>query len=327
MGVKLSIIVPIYNVEQYLAKCIDSLLNQDLSTSEYEILLVDDGSTDNSGQIADSFLENHQNIIVLHQNNQGLSGARNTGIRNARGEYIQFVDSDDNLEPNVLKTLIEKMDADNLDVLRFDYQNVNERGEVFLPYRNEKAFVDFSEDICSGPVFLAERLGYSCYACQFMIKTKLLIKEQLFFKEGILFEDVEWTPRVLQRAIRVSSSNLIVYDYLYRKGSISRADNLKQQKKVVDSKINIIKELKEQSVRFHDNKWYFCMIAFVALSAISMIAMSLYSERRGYLYRIKELDIIPLSLFDMTPRNANKIRLINFSPTIYCFLFHLKSKI
>ena len=97
---KLSIIVPVYNVADYLPKCLDSLLVQDLSQNEYEIIVVNDGSTDNSGKIAEEYSKTYSNIILINQENQGLSGARNTGIQNAKGEYVQFVDSDDYLEPN-----------------------------------------------------------------------------------------------------------------------------------------------------------------------------------------------------------------------------------
>ena len=135
---KLSIIVPIYNVERYLRKCVDSLLAQDYE--DYEIILVDDGSTDDSGAICDeyaasslsaagtsSFSEADHSIIpirVIHQPNAGLSAARNAGIKCANGEYLCFVDSDDYWEPNVLGGLMEQVEREKLDVLRFDYQNV-----------------------------------------------------------------------------------------------------------------------------------------------------------------------------------------------------------
>ena len=125
MGLILSIIVPIYKVEQYLSKCIESLLNQDLSPEDYEIILVDDGSPDRCGKICDEYAATFSNIRVVHRANGGLSAARNSGIETAQGQYIQFVDSDDYLEPEVLKTLVTKMETDNLDILRFNYQNVN----------------------------------------------------------------------------------------------------------------------------------------------------------------------------------------------------------
>ena len=95
---KLSIVVPVYNVERYVAECLDSLLEQGLSDSDYEILCVDDGSTDRSGGIAEDYARRYRQVAVIHQGNRGLSAARNTGIRAAAVEYVYFIDSDDLLE-------------------------------------------------------------------------------------------------------------------------------------------------------------------------------------------------------------------------------------
>ena len=110
MELKLSVIVPIYNVENYLHKCIDSLLQQDLSADEYEIILVDDGSPDRCGEICDEYATKHSNVQVIHRENGGLGAARNSGIDVAQGIFVQFVDSDDYLEPMVLGTLVRKME-------------------------------------------------------------------------------------------------------------------------------------------------------------------------------------------------------------------------
>ena len=149
---KLSIIVPVYNVADYLAKCLDSLLAQDLPQNEYEIIVVNDGSTDNSVDIAQQYADKYANITLINQANQGLSGARNTGIKQAKGDYIQFVDSDDYLEDNVLGGLMKQVENDDLDVLRFKYQNVriNAGGEyeIFQPYKSSSfIFDDYSSDI------------------------------------------------------------------------------------------------------------------------------------------------------------------------------------
>ena len=165
----LSIIVPVYNVERYLPKCIDSLLNQDLPSDAYEIIIVDDGSPDVCPAICDDYAMRFANIKVIHRENGGLSAARNSGIDGAEGKFVQFVDSDDYLESNVLKTLVEKMETDQLDVLRFNYRNVNERYEEIEPNKDPKHWVNYSSEVCDGLTFLNERLGPACYACQFKI--------------------------------------------------------------------------------------------------------------------------------------------------------------
>ena len=130
MAMILSIVVPVYNVKQYLPKCLESLLDQDLGKDEYEIVLVDDGSTDESGEICDEFALKEGNVKVIHQKNQGLSVARNVGTQVAEGKYIQYVDSDDYLHPDVLKGLVSLMEEHRLDVLRFGFRRVSERESV-----------------------------------------------------------------------------------------------------------------------------------------------------------------------------------------------------
>ena len=124
--VKLSFIVPVYNVEKYLRKCVISLVHQDFEN--YEVILVDDGSTDGSSKICDELCETISDerlaIRVIHQPNAGVGAARNAGLKVAKGEYVCFVDSDDYWEPNVLGTLMAQVEREKLDVLRFDYRNV-----------------------------------------------------------------------------------------------------------------------------------------------------------------------------------------------------------
>lgn len=100
---KLSIIVPVYNAEEYIEGCVNSLLKQDLSEQEYEIILINDGSTDNSPKLAQKLKEQNNNIVLLSQENKGQSVARNKGMDIAKGKYIMFVDADDKLYPNVIK--------------------------------------------------------------------------------------------------------------------------------------------------------------------------------------------------------------------------------
>ena len=327
MGISLSIVVPIYNVEKYLPKCLDSLLNQDIPLHEYEIILVDDGSTDGSGGIADQYSAIHPNIKVIHQSNRGLSAARNAGIKIACGEYIQFVDSDDYLEPNVLKSLVEKIDGDRLDVLRFDYQNVNDNYEVFQPNKDYKPFVDLRDEICNGISFLNERLGYACYAWQFIIRRSLLVDKNLIFKEGVYFEDTEWTPRMLSQASRVTSIDTIVYNYLLRQGSITVAVDAEKKKKVFHDKFVLIEDLLKQSESASDIRWYLGMIAFTTLSILSIISLDYYYERKSSINRLKKLKILPLSYYHMSDRAKKKARMVNLSPRLYCAVVHYKNVI
>ena len=323
---KLSIIVPVYNVEQYLRKCVDSVLTQDYD--DYEIILVDDGSTDNCPAICDEYAHTHYTlndtqIKVIHQANAGLSAARNSGIEKAHGEYVMFVDSDDYIELNVLGGMIKRMESDNLDVLRYNFQNVNEQCEVFLPFKDAKRDVDYSEEVVGGETFLNERLGPMCYAWQFIIKRELL--NDCLFKEGIYFEDTEWTPRMLLRAKRVASTPMVVYNYLWRTGSISLPSDPVKRKKVLDDKIKLLYGFQKQSKLVKDSKWFVWMTSSTTMSILGMLVDMPSSERKPYLRELQELDVFPLSTAK-EKMMSHKVKLIlaNISPSLYCILMSLR---
>lgn len=122
---KLSVVVPVYNVEEYLKRCVDSIINQNYPN--IEIILVDDGSKDSSGKICDILAAKDKRIKVIHQSNGGLSAARNTGIDNATGDYIDFLDSDDELLPNVFNDLIPLLEQNNLDIMIYASQKIKKR--------------------------------------------------------------------------------------------------------------------------------------------------------------------------------------------------------
>lgn len=321
--VKLSIIVPIYGVEQYLRKCVGSLLAQDTSPSEYEIILIDDGSPDACPQICDDYAAAHKNIRVVHRENGGLSAARNSGVETALGEYITFVDSDDYIEPNVLGQLLVQIDRDNLDVLRYDFRNVNEQYEEFHPNKDPKRDVDLSETVTDGETFLNERLGPGCYAWQFIIKRELL--KDCLFKEGIYFEDTEWTPRMLARTQRVASTPKIVYNYLWRTGSITLPTDSLKREKVLHDKIALIRGFKEQNKLVKDPKWFVWMTSFTTMTILGMLAAMPLADRKPYLQELKSLQIFPLSIKkEKVLSHKIKIIMANISPSIYCIIMSLR---
>lgn len=351
---ELSIIVPVYNVELYLRKCVDSLLNQDISN--YEIILVDDGSTDSCPVICDeyasnsltrSFTNSNVPIRVIHQPNAGLSAARNTGIMSARGTYLMFVDSDDFIEPNVLGALMAQVERDSLDVLRYKHQYVDALGKPYNPYKSDPyKGHDYSEEVTDGVTFLNTRFGTSCYAWQFILRRNLLItpytlhltqkdntsniihntseKDDCLFTPGIYFEDTDWTPRMLAKAKRVASTDRIVYNYLLtRQGSITNAVNRSKQKKVLDDKMRLISTLQQQAFELYqsgrNNVWYHRMIADAVVSIIGMLSTTFYAEKDSYLNQLQSLKVFPIE------KKSIKARLINLSPRLAIELLHLKN--
>ena len=359
---RLSIIVPIYGVEQYLRKCVDSLLAQDYD--DYEIILVDDGSPDSCPQICDEYVEKaksgklrvksgadvpltsdiqHQTsglVSVIHRPNGGLSAARNSGIEMARGEYLMFVDSDDYLEPNVLGALMAQVERDNLDVLRFNYQNVNERYEIFLPFKEAKRDVDYSGDIVDGDTFLNERLGYACYAWAFILRRDLIysshssdiqyhtsdIAQRVLFTPSIYFEDTDWTPRMLLKAQRVASTSRIVYNYLWRQGSITLPNNPAKKKKVLEDKISLLDGFQKHQQLAQNKKWFEWQTAGTAMSVLGILSIYPIAERELYIKQLKSKCIFPLSTYRANRNTKLKIWLANISPSLYCKLINLIRK-
>lgn len=321
---KVSIIVPVFKVETYLRRCIESLVAQDLPKEDYEIILVDDGSPDECPAICDDYASKQNNVKVIHRPNGGLSAARNSGIKIAKGEYVQFVDSDDYLEPNVLRTLVDMMEKEELDVLRFNYQNVNENQEVFEPNKVSKPFVDYRDEVCNGLTFLTDRLGTACYAVQFMLRRSLL--SDCLFKEGLLFEDVEWTPKMLVKAERVSSTILIVYNYQFRVGSITQSTTMERRRKVLEDKMRLIDSLQLLMNDVSDTRWYRGMIAQITIGIIADISRYFYNEKKAYLKMIKRKGVYFLYPFHSTSSAKRKIFLANISPMLLCRLLRFNSR-
>ena len=343
---RLSIIVPIYGVEQYLRKCVDSLLAQDYD--DYEIILVDDGSPDSCPQICDEYVEKaksgklraksgadvpltsdiqHQTsgfITVIHRENGGLSAARNTGIEVARGEYLMFVDSDDYLEPNVLGALMAQVERDNLDVLRFNYQNVrvNSAGEYepFQPYKSPHQ-VDGGKDIVSGETYLDERMGYACYAWQFVINRELTGS----FTPGIHFEDTEWLPRMMLQAKRVGSTPMVVYNYFIREGSITQTKgNPAKVRKNVEDKLIIISRYNEYREQFPHSMWLRNMQSLMVSGILTTVAMEFYSERKKYIAQLREMKVYPLTIANQGTTYKRRALLTNLlGADLYCRLIYL----
>lgn len=313
----ISFIVPVYNVEKYLEKCVSSLVHQQLLANDFEIILIDDGSSDGSGLLCDRLAADNRSIIVVHQNNRGLSEARNMGMKVARGRYIQFVDSDDFLEENVIPRLLKVMEERDLDILRFQIREVDENKKSSLPQ------FEFSsketQGVIAGAQYLQCFMGYACYACQFIFRTSLLIENSLWFKSGIIFEDTEWTPRVMNLAKRVSSINILVYNYMVRIGSITRGS----AENKTNGQLHIISEMKRQMSEACDINWYEGMIAHLVVSIITTAATTLFHQRKRIIKQLKEMDVFPLSIYHSNIKGRRKINLINCSPDLACVLIHL----
>ena len=222
MGSELTVVIPIYNVEKYLSKCIDSILAQTLTVDE--IILVDDGSKDKSGEIADEYSSKYENIKVIHQKNGGLSAARNTGIDAATKKYIAFVDSDDYIDSTMYETLMNRLQSDSADISIGGVWYEQEEGERYTPYPADIARVwNKTESL----IQLNSYQYFNMSFCDAIFKRNLFEmtafgEGALRFPVGKLCEDFYLMHRIVARTERVTYTSTPFYHYVQRGNSISR---------------------------------------------------------------------------------------------------------
>lgn len=205
---KLSVIVPIYKVEPYIGKCLDSLLTQNIDESDYEIICINDGSPDNSKEIALGYAAKHPKIIFIDQENQGVSVARNRGLEIAKGDYIAFVDPDDTIHENSLKPILDRAYADNIDVLYLDLQLYDEEGMQI------RHFEKIGDDAIISDGFTHERRTFPS-----TLYKRSVIGDRRFVKGIIRGQDTVFNVMVHSTARRVSYCSIPYYKYLQRETS------------------------------------------------------------------------------------------------------------
>jgi len=231
---KISVIVPIYNIENYLDDCIISILNQ--SYYNFELILVDDGSTDHSAEICEKYRVEDQRIKVIHQNNQGLSAARNTGIHSADGQYLYFVDGDDYIHHETLSSFMDVLEqspdldfiigrmsyfTDGSEIMKVDIFNVN--NDLLFHKSGQSAFVSIMENQ------KRFRMGV-----RGLYKRQFILEKMLFFDLNNNSEDVDWTVRLFRYAKNVGSNNKPYYYYREKRpGSITNTLKVKNAKDVI----------------------------------------------------------------------------------------------
>lgn len=227
---KFSLILPVYNVEKYLEKCVISCLKQDLSQNDYEIIIVIDGSPDNSISIAKNLKKENSCIKIIEQENQGLSGARNTGLKYAQGEYIWFIDSDDYIEPNILSNIYIQLKQNNLDCLWIQWKNISEKGEIIPHY--DQTINQISTKIYDGKGFMKNVLGIYLYAWSFIYKKDFLKSNSLVFTPKMFYEDSDFAFHCLPLVKRIQLYSHSCYYYLNRTNSIVNTLNSQKIKDI-----------------------------------------------------------------------------------------------
>ena len=213
MPIKVSVIVPIYNVEQYIQKCLDSLVNQ--TYPNYEILLIDDGSKDGSSEIAQIYANRYDNVSYYRKINGGLSDARNYGIERARGDFLMFIDSDDFVDSRLIEKMIEMQSRTNADMVACDMMYAYEDGRNIIASAGE-----FDLDSAKDNINL---LNINNSACNKLFHRDLF--KDIRFPLGKLYEDLFIVPILIYRSKLIAHVKEALYFYLQREGSIVHKNN------------------------------------------------------------------------------------------------------
>lgn len=245
--IQFSIIIPVYNVEEYLDECIKSVLSQ--TFCNFEVLLINDGSTDNSGMICDKYVLSDNRVKVIHKNNEGLSAARNVGVTEATGNYLLFLDSDDYYcNISFLDVVNKILTKDSVNVLLYRFQSYDCIKGRFISDNvkyTEKTLYS-NRNIIS---YLNKNNVFPGSAWVFVLNRDFYLNNQLFFWKGITGEDIDWIIKVLISVESITISNVIGVCYRkYRQGSISNSNSSRAINSVLDITSKWINEFRNKDI-------------------------------------------------------------------------------
>lgn len=279
---KFSVVIPVYKVEKYLDMCVQSVTEQ--TYSNLEVILVDDGSPDRSGLMCDQWAEKDSRILVVHQENGGLSAARNTGIRYASGDYILFLDSDDWWENNtVLKTVATYLEHTPVDVVNFNYRKSCD-GVLQSPYFKETLPASTEAESLSQ---IVQQDRWINGACNKAFSRKLLTDNEIYFRLGITSEDIDWTLRVALNAKTFAFVNVCVFVYRQHSASISHTVAPKNVRMLCDNVRTCVRLLETQSKEKVDALQPY--VAYQYGTLIYNVATLSGADRKPFMKDVKQL--------------------------------------
>lgn len=323
---KLSIIVPIYNVEKYIARCLDSILSQDINYDEYEILVINDGTEDNSVKIVKEYQEKYQNIVLIEKENGGLSSARNMGLAHCKGEYIWMVDSDDSIKSNCFSEILDYAFKNKLDFLSFPMNDIFGPEENILSnYKNKP------NDIIVSNIEYIKKYKVEYSACCFLIRREIISNNNIRFIEGILHEDIDFVIRLLEFCNRISSyqkkGGLYNY-YVGRPNSITTTKNYKKYIKSLESFYISIDGLNKK----YSTKSEYSICSQVLINNMKCYALSylLYyplpkKERNHFFERYKKVNAYKIGATSFLSWKLNLLKKLYNFPFLYKILLNLVS--
>ena len=302
-NIKFSVIVPVYGVEKYIDQCVQSLLIQ--TYKNYELILVDDGSPDNCGQICDQYAEKDNRIRVVHKKNGGLSSARNAGLDIAKGEYVIFLDSDDFWDDaEALSGINRNLSESKADVLIFPAKRYyEESGKVtyILPGEVDRTRI-IEKNINIAIEYLLKHNIYRAAAWNKVILRSLIEKYKMRFKEGVLSEDMDWCGDLLLNANRFDFYPNPFYCYRQqRAGSITSG----KSEKLVADKLYMCKKGFSQAKECLDQKRGTLLASYYAYEYAVCMGVSTGIKNKNTLREMKNLQ--PLLLYDL----CDKVKKVN----------------
>lgn len=245
----LSIIIPIYNVERYIYDTFESIYSQKEDETAFEVIAVNDGTQDNSMTLVEKFAKVHGNLHIINQKNQGLSCARNAGLKVAQGEYIWFVDSDDTIAPGSINCLLQIIQSEKEEVYAFGSNNIIENTLLTTSQSafTNKRFYKYQNQVHDG-FFYRRKLALGIVQ-RFLFNRQFIIENRLTFMPHIYHEDMEYMTRVYLYAKRIKPLNERLYNYTVRSnGSITSTFNIKR----FEDRLKIIRSLQKME-KLHSN--------------------------------------------------------------------------
>lgn len=262
---KISIIVPIYNIQEYLEKCVKSIQKQ--TYKNLEIILVDDGSTDNSKKICDELVLKDERIKVIHKKNGGLSSARNEGMRNATGDYICFVDGDDYIREDYCEVLYNALIETKSDLSAVSYKEIkNGKTRIYNSAARSKKEFDDKCTVYNGDEIIIQFLHWKNFRIAWNKLYKAEIIKNQWFKEGATFEDMFFNYKVLSQTKRLAYVNSPCYCYIRRDGSISTTYSEKNLNDFAEAIIDVFSGVKEEFPQLSNHNYYALLQWLMSLS-------------------------------------------------------------
>lgn len=318
---KISVIIPVYNVEKFLRRCLDSIINQTMN--DIEIILIDDGSTDNSGNICDEYAEKDDRIIVIHKENGGVSSARNKGLDIASGEYVTFVDSDDYIDNNMYEVLYRNVIEKSVDISACCYEYIDKNNKSL--YNKDK--IECIGGLYTGKSFLELQYKNSnsnivCICVWNKIYRKDIFRELRF--EHTIHEDEIICDQIFTQGYKIYLTDSPLYKYVENKDSIVNREFSKEKLVSLDILYNRVILYKEKNI----DLYYKALLSYCEMN----IYYNLKSKSIGYNYKkykrqFNKLFLYAIKVNEISIKNKIRYLLYYLSPCIYNTLIESRVKV